>query len=396
MKKLTILAALLLPIAAYAQGGNTGMGAEQTEFESIGKRLLKLEKKSDAFNLYLNFAGGFQSSNGDETTLSGWQSAFKARELRLEIKGNLTDAIYYRLRHRLNRSNAPGSLDNYSPASDVMMVGLKLGDHFAIEGGKICQHWGGFDYDENPMYIYQYSDVVNYMDIFFAGIDFYWRPNATQEFVFEACNPLTSTFEDTYGAEVYITGSSLTELSRIYGARHPISLLVNWNGSFWGGKILTRFAVGGMSHADKLNCKLANGGIKFNFPKLQWYIDYMFEKDDMDRLGIATNDFGLSGGKRIGNVSYTSLIAKAFWQFSQGWNLVAKGSYDTVDTEAARKYRKSLMGVCSLEYYPDASQDFRIFLAGTAHKLLFSSSSGFSPFNTLRLELGIMYRIKCY
>ena len=396
MKKLIILATLLLPITAYTQGGNTGMGEERTEFESIAKRLFKLEKKSNAFNLYINYAGSFTSQNGDESAFSGWQSAFRARDLRLEIKGELTDAIYYRFRQKLNRANAPGSLDNYSPATDFMMVGLKLGDHFAIEGGKICQHWGGFDYDENPLYIYQYSDFLDRIDIFFAGVAFYWRPSATQEFVFEATNPLTSTFEDTYGPEVYVTGSNLTELTRIYGARHLINLLVNWNGSFLDGKVLTRFAVGGMSQTDKLRSKIASGGIKFNFPKLQWYIDYMIEKDDMDRLGIATEDFGLSAGKRVGNVSYTSLIAKAFWQFSPDWNLVAKGSYDTVGAEAAGKYRKSLMGVCSLEYYPEALQDFRIFLAGTAHKLIFSDTSGLEPFGTLRLETGIIYRIKCY
>lgn len=113
MKKLVILATLLLPITAYAQGGNTGMGVERTEFESIAKRLFKLEKKSNSFNLYINYAGSFTSQNGDESAFSGWQSAFRAKDLRLEIKGELTDAIYYRFRQKLNRANAPGSLDNY-------------------------------------------------------------------------------------------------------------------------------------------------------------------------------------------------------------------------------------------------------------------------------------------
>ena len=60
MKVNNLLAAmslfLCLPLTALAQGNNTGMGGEDDETPSIAERVLKLEKKTDAFNLYLNFA----------------------------------------------------------------------------------------------------------------------------------------------------------------------------------------------------------------------------------------------------------------------------------------------------------------------------------------------------
>ena len=45
---------LCLPLTALAQGNNTGMGGEDDDTPSIAERVLKLEKKTDAFNLYLN------------------------------------------------------------------------------------------------------------------------------------------------------------------------------------------------------------------------------------------------------------------------------------------------------------------------------------------------------
>ena len=108
--------------------------------------------------------------------------------LRLEIKGELTDAIYYRFRQKLNRANAPGSLDNYSPATDFMMVGLKLGDHFTIEAVRYAST-GEASTTTKSLYIYQYSDFLDRIDIFFAGVAFYWRPSATQEFVLRPPTP---------------------------------------------------------------------------------------------------------------------------------------------------------------------------------------------------------------
>ena len=400
MKKFAILAAtLLFPLLAFAQGGNTGMGFEMYGQESFFERLSALEKRSDAFNLYLNFAGSYQVENGNEFARTPWNGKFRARDLRLEIKGTLTDRIYYRMRQKLNRAGSAGTLDNFAKSMDLMMVGYRF-RHFAVEAGKICQHWGGFDYDMNPMYVYQYSDMLNSMDIFFAGVDLYWMPIPLHEFVFEISNPLASSFEETYGSRVYTAGPSLTAgptFRPVTGTRFPVNVLVNWNGNFRNGIVQTRVAAGFMTQTNEFMGKLINGGIKFNFPNLKWYVDYMLEADGIDRLGFASADFSMPEDARLRDVTYTTLISKAVWQFIPGWNLVAKGSYDTVSTAIADgRYRSSLMGVLSLEYMPEPTQDFRVFLAATGHRVMFTPVSGLESFNTGRVEFGIMYRIKCY
>lgn len=394
MKKFAILAAsILLPLLAYAQGGNTGMGFEMNGQESLFERLSALERRSDAFNLYINFAGSYQAANGDETSTEPWNGKFTARDLRLEIKGTLTDRIYYRMRQKLNQPALTGSFDSFAASMDLMMVGYRF-RHFAVEAGKICQHWGGFDYDENPMYIYQYSDLINHMDIFFAGVDLYWMPIPLHEFVFEITNPQTSSFEQSYGSSVLGAGMVPKGVS---GVRFPVNVLANWNGNFRNGIVQTRVAAGFMTQTPELTARLVNGGVKFNLPTLKWYVDYMFEADGIDRLGLASGDFSLPTGTRLGDVTYTSLITKAMWQFIPGWNLVAKASYDTVSAAAGGgRYRTGLMGLTSLEYMPDPTQDFRIFLCATLHRIMFTPASGLDSFNTGRVEIGIMYRIKCY
>ncbi|MCR5759072.1 MAG: OprO/OprP family phosphate-selective porin [Bacteroidales bacterium] len=400
MKKFAILAAtLLFPLLAFAQGGNTGMGFEMYGQESFFERLSALEKRSDAFNLYLNFAGSYQVENGNEFARTPWNGKFRARDLRLEIKGTLTDRIYYRMRQKLNRAASAGTLDDFAKSMDIMMVGYRF-RHFAVEAGKICQHWGGFDYDENPMYVYQYSDLLNSMDIFFAGVDLYWMPIPLHEFVFEISNPLVSSFEQTYGSRVCTAGPSFAAgptFMPVTGTRFPVNALVNWNGNFRNGIVQTRVAAGFMTQTNEFMGKLINGGIKFNFPNLKWYVDYMLEADGIDRLGFASADFSMPEDARLRDVTYTTLISKAVWQFIPGWNLVAKGSYDTVSTAIADgRYRSSLMGVLSLEYMPEPTQDFRVFLAATGHRVMFTPVSGLESFNTGRVEFGIMYRIKCY
>ena len=399
MKKFAILAAtLLFPLLAFAQGGNTGMGIEMSGQESFFERLSALEKRSDAFNLYLNFAGSYQVENGNEFVQTPWNGQFRARDLRLEIKGTLTDRIYYRFRQKLNRAGTAGTLDDFAKSMDLMMVGYRF-RHFAVEAGKICQHWGGFDYDENPMYIYQYSDLLNSMDIFFAGVDLYWMPIPLHEFVFEITNPLVSSFEETYGTSV------LRKMQQpsipVTGTRFPVNVLANWNGNFRNGIIQTRVAAGFMTQTGDLTARLVNGGIKFNFPTLKWYVDYMLEADGIDRLGFASSDLSMPAGTRLADVTYTTLITKAVWQFVPKWHLVAKASYDTVSTSLTEgRYRSSVMGVASIEYMPEPTQDFRVFLAATGHRVMFTENSatgaGYTHFNTGRVELGLMYRIKCY
>lgn len=405
MKKIIMMfAALAMTMGANAQGNNIGMGGGDGDIQSIHERITKLEKKNDMFNLYFNYAASFQA---EHNSLSDeWGTKFANKQLRIEIKGNLTDKLYYRLRHRLNKATDAKGEDNFAKATDIMMVGYNFNDKLSISGGKMCQIWGGFEFDENPMYIYQYSDMVDYMDNFMAGVTVSYKPIPTQEIAVEISNSYNGKFADEYGDEAVVVKND--EAQALQKSKNPLTYIINWNGSFFDGKLNTRWAWGLQTQAKGKYSRMLTLGQQLNLPKFQWYFDYMGAFDDLDRLKIATNELGGAfvddegnalGNVYLGKVHYNSFITKANWQFAPSWNLMLKGMYETASVtkmEQFKNYRKSFGYMGSIEYYPAKQQDFRLFLAYVGRKYDYSTKCGLKDYNTDRIELGFMYRIKAY
>lgn len=405
MKKIIMMfAALAMTMGANAQGNNIGMGGGDGDIQSIHERITKLEKKNDMFNLYFNYAASFQA---EHNSLSDeWGTKFANKQLRLEIKGNLTDKLYYRLRHRLNKATDAKGEDNFAKATDIMMVGYNFNDKLSISGGKMCQIWGGFEFDENPMYIYQYSDMVDNMDNFMAGVTVSYKPIPTQEIAVEISNAYNGKFADEYGDEAVVVNKD--EAKALQKSKNPLTYIINWNGSFFDGKLNTRWAWGLQTQAKGKYSRMLTLGQQLNLPKFQWYFDYMGAFDDLDRLRIATNELGGAlvdadgdgiDNAYLGKVHYNSFITKANWQFAPSWNFMLKGMYETASVtkmEQFKNYRKSFGYMGSIEYYPAKQQDFRLFLAYVGRKFDYSTKCGLKDYNTDRIELGFMYRIKAY
>lgn len=405
MKKIIMMfAALAITMGANAQGNNIGMGGCDGDIQSIHERITKLEKKNDMFNLYFNYAASFQA---EHNSLSDeWGTKFANKQLRIEIKGNLTDKLYYRLRHRLNKATDAKGEDNFAKATDIMLVGYNFNDKLSISGGKMYQIWGGFEFDENPMYIYQYSDMVDNMDNFMAGVTVSYKPIPTQEIAVEISNSYNGKFADEYGDEAVVVNND--EAQALQKSKNPLTYIINWNGSFFDGKLNTRWAWGLQTQAKGKYSRMLTLGQQLNLPKFQWYFDYMGAFDDLDRLKIATNELGGAfvddegnalGNVYLGKVHYNSFITKANWQFAPSWNLMLKGMYETASVtkmEQFKNYRKSFGYMGSIEYYPAKQQDFRLFLAYVGRKYDYSTKCGLKDYNTDRIELGFMYRIKAY
>ena len=390
-------------LGASAQGNNTGMGGNDEGYESLAERVFKLEKKTDAFNVYFNYAAGFQEfDDGNE-----WTSSFKNKQARIEIKGNLTDKLSYRWRHRLNKNNTAQSEDNFAKATDILMVGYQFNDKFGIQAGKMCQNWGGFEFDENPMYIYQYSDMVDNMDNFMAGVNFSFKPVPTQEFDLNITDAYNNKFRDEYGDDaISLEGSDGTSARVLEKSKHPLTYIVLWNGHFFNDVLQTRWSWGLQTQAKHKYSRMLVFGQKLNLPTFQWYLDYMGAFDGLDRLKIATNE--LLGEEvnemneaptYFSDVHYNSFITKINWQFAPQWNLMLKGTYETASVskiEEYKDYRKSFLYMGSLEYYPVKNQDFRVFLSYLGRHYDYSDKCGLKDYSTNRIELGFMFRIKAF
>ncbi len=407
MKKLLLISAMaFISVCAFAQGGNTSMGGEEGDFDSLTERVLKLEKKTDAFQVYFNYAGALQS--GEMGANAPWTTKFTNKQLRLEIKGTINNHLFYRFRHRLNRSNSAMGEDNFAKATDIMLVGWQFNEKWSISVGKMCQMWGGFEFDENPMYIYQYSDFIDNMDNFMAGGMVSYRPVPSQEIVFMISNANNGKFGDEWGPNPYVFNSGVSDISNLVtkmtSTKAPLTYILNWNGSFFEGKLNTRWAGGVQTQAEGMYSYMLTLGQQLNLPKFQWYVDYMGEWDDVDRLKIATSELSMPEltdlvNVYFGKVQYHSIITKANWQFADKWNLMVKGMYEmasVTDSEQYKDYRKSFGYIGALEYYPMKGQDFRVSLSYIGRTFTYSEASGLSNFNTNRIELGFMYRIKAF
>ena len=377
MRKTILLGALLAIATSGMAQDNHSYGAGDDDFKSLYEEITKLKKHNDMFNVYFNYAASGQIS---QDANKDWGTRFANKQLRIEIKGNLTDKIYYRLRHRLNKANGAQNEDNFAKATDIMMVGYKFNDKLKIEAGKMCQIWGGFEFDENPMYIYQYSDMVDNMDNFMLGGMITYAPNANHEFNLQVTDVRNDSFENIYANSTGLKQSNV-----------PLTYILNWNGSLFDGVLQTRWGVGLQSEADSYNNTMVMLGTRVALPKFQAFLDYMRADEQLDRLNY-TPLSNNGKGQPLKDTKYNTFVLKAEYQPIPSLNLFAQGIYETAESDLAGNKMTGLGYYGGVEYLPFPSQDLRFFLAYVGRSREISSVTK----STNRVSLGMMYRIKAF
>lgn len=402
MTRKTLLCCCLLALSVSMNAqDNHGYGGDDGHFKSLAEEVTKLKKSSDMFNVYLNTAASVQVETDNEHE---WSTGFKNKHLRLEIKGNLTDKLYYRFCYRMTNSNVARSEDNFARSTDVVMIGYRFSDKLSVEAGKIFQPLGGYEVDENPIYIYEYSDLTGGLECYLGGVVVNYKPVPTQEIVVGVTNAHNDKFADVYGDNSLAIEGDGTQNRILEKTRIPLGYSLGWNGSFLNNRLLTRWSWGIEGEARHKYSRMLILGQKLNLDRLQWYFDYMYQNDGLDRFGLASREvrdfFPAVGGEVwMSDVHYTSFITKLNWQFAPQWDLMLKGMYETASVtkvDRFKDFRKSYGYVGSVEYYPVKSQDFRVFLAYVGRKVTYKDGVGLDKYNTNRIELGFKYRIKAY
>lgn len=402
MTRKTLLCCCLLALSVSMNAqDNHGYGGDDGHFKSLAEEVTKLKKSNDMFNVYLNTAASAQVETDNEHE---WSTGFKNKHLRLELKGNLTDKLYYRFCYRMTNSNVARSEDNFARSTDVVMIGYRVSDKFSVEAGKIFQPLGGYEVDENPIYIYEYSDLTGGLECYLGGVVVNYKPVPTQEIVVGVTNAHNDKFADVYGDNSLAIEGDGTQNRILEKTRIPLGYSLGWNGSFLNNRLLTRWSWGIEGEARHKYSRMLILGQKLNLDRLQWYFDYMYQNDGLDRFGLASREvrdfFPAVGGEVwMSDVHYTSFITKLNWQFAPQWNLMLKGMYETASVtkvDRFKDFRKSYGYVGSVEYYPVKSQDFRVFLAYVGRKVTYKDGVGLDKYNTNRIELGFKYRIKAY
>lgn len=332
MTRKTLLCCCLLALSVSMNAqDNHGYGGDDGHFKSLAEEVTKLKKSNDMFNVYLNTAASAQVETDNEHE---WSTGFKNKHLRLEIKGNLTDKLYYRFCYRMTNSNVARSEDNFARSTDVVMIGYRFSDKFSVEAGKIFQPFGGYEVDENPIYIYEYSDLTGGLECYLGGVVVNYKPVPTQEIVVGVTNAHNDKFADVYGDNSLAIEGDGTQNRILEKTRIPLGYSLGWNGSFLNNRLLTRWSWGIEGEARHKYSRMLILGQKLNLDRLQWYFDYMYQNDGLDRFGLVSREvrdfFPAVGGEVwMSDVHYTSFITKLNWQFAPQWNLMLKGMYET-------------------------------------------------------------------
>ena len=329
------------------------------------------------FNMYFNFQSSFDLEKVKDQDMT---AQFKAPQLRLEVRGDITDRIFYRFRHRLNKSNAATSLDNLAKATDMLYAGFRLDDKWTLTAGKMCQAWGGFEFDLNPMNIYEYSDFVDHMDNFMLGAMITYAPNKNHEFNLQITDVRNDSFETLYG----------TATNTINASKAPLTYIFNWNGNLFDNLIQTRWGGGLQSEADGYNNWMLMLGTKLNLPKFQVFFDYMMANEALDRLKYTP----MSSTVLVKDAKYNSFVLKAEYQPAPHWNIFAQGLYETAKNDLTDNKMTGIGYFAGVEYLPFEKQDLRFFLAyiGRSRENKLTNVTT----DTNRVSIGLMYRIKAF
>ena len=276
---------IFMLLLAGSIGGVYAQNAEKKDKFSpdtpLFEELTNVKKKTDKFNLYLNMQGSFDAHFRD-----GFQEGdFNMHQLRIEAKGNINNWLSYRYRQRLNRSNdANGMIDNLPTSIDYAGIGIQLNDQFSLFAGKQCAAYGGFEFDLNPIDVYQYCDMIDYMSNFMTGLNVGYNITPDQQLNLQILNSRNSSFDNTYG----ITEDAEGNLPDLKSGKMPLVYTLNWVGNF-NNVFKTRWSASVMNEAKDHNMYYYAVGNELNLGKWNAFIDFMYSKEDILFAALKVN-----------------------------------------------------------------------------------------------------------
>ena len=388
MKKILLLTLLFVPTTIMAQQDKDASAGEESLFEKV----TKIEKKQDNFHFLLNLNNSFDVNQGD----GEFQNAkFNMRQIRIEAKGNINKTFSFRWRQRLNRNNspAPDGIDNMPASSiDVAGIGIKTSDVFSMFLGKQCAAYGGMEFDLNPIEIYEYSDMVDYMSNFLTGANFQFQLNPNHQLQLQVLDSRSASMEDMYGLGY--------DYSKV-----PLVYTVNWNGSF-GGVFNTRWSYSIMSQAKGYQSHYIALGNELNLDKFNAFLDVMYMREGIDREGIITGIVGPKDDQGHQNdAEYLSFVMKAQYRISPKWNIFVKGMLENEGLSKSSgvlekgKYRTAYGYLAGIEFYPLNNSNLHFFLTYVGRHYSYTDRAkvlGCENYSTNRISLGYIWQVPMF
>lgn len=391
MRKCSTLLWLLLtfPAALLAQTHE-----RQTDDSAVlNQPLIPVSKQTLLSNIDViaNMQMSFQNEF-DEGTYQ--RSRFVMNQFRLEIRGKVHDKVYFRFRDRYTRGVVPQSIDNISRSTDLAFLRFDPNESWSIYAGKLCADWGGFEFDANPIEIYEYSDIIEYADNFLVGAGVsYMLPDKENQFTLQVLNSRTASFHELYDT---------TALPGIREARFPFAGVFNWRGNF--GKFSTLWSYSLFREADSEYMNYLALGNQFKTGKFQIQYDFKWSRESLDRKGIISGFTDNVGIKTARRARYMSHWVRLDWHLSGKVNLFFVGMMDDAywkpggtnlpSNNSTNKLRTAWGYIPGVEVYPFKNLNLKVFGTFIGRKYVYTdyakSNLGMANTDNYRASIGII------
>lgn len=379
---------LFLPSIVWAQ--KTERQMDTTAYKSLIPEVKQGLLKNMSMIANMNFAFRNEFQNGEYTG-----SRFRNEQFRLEFRGQVTDKIFFRFRDRYTRAQTQESVDNISRSVDMAFIRVDVSKKFSVSAGKMCADWGAWEFDWNPIYIYEYSDIIEYADNFLSGVGFTYTPSKNNQWTFQVLDSRTKSFTELYGQQPNFTES-----------KAPLAFVSNWRGSLFGGKVKTIWSYSLFNEATHANMNYFALGNEFLVNnKFSFIYDFKYSDEDLDRTGIVSQTvpdalypYALANTRYIGHwihfrykitpkvhFTFVGMLDIAQWKNS---------SVDPLKPAGNDNIRNAWGFIPAVEWFPWPETDFRFFANYVGRVYDYSdyakSRFGAADYSTGRFTIGFI------
>ena len=381
---------LLLTVSPLWAGEPTG--SEDSERHSLVEHLTR-KQMPRSINIDLHMRTALQAHFPQHSTGED-ETAFRFDYIVLDIHGDLGKGLSYKYLQRLNKGSRVSPTDNLSQAIDYAWVRYDFGERFAVQGGRHALFFGGFEYEEYPVNVYDYAGIINNISCYLNGASFFYSPSANHTLGVQIMNNRQGSVEDAFGV--------LTEgLER---PSMPLYYSLAWYSSYADSRFKMRYA---LTTGELLKDQWAfyvSGGAQYKTRKVDAYLDLAYQRSPIDHLGVirhmATGDDGAVWDGVGRNVEYMTCTANLNYRFTRKWNLHLKGYYDRASVYRAQErfaegnYISSWGYDASVEFYPLADENMHLYFnVGGKNYRECRLQQMSTPRDVLRFSLGFIYRL---
>ncbi|NQD70855.1 hypothetical protein HP439_09010 [Sphingobacterium shayense] len=370
--------------------------ADSLKIDAVRDTLSDEPESAKLFNLDILLRAGLNANNigNDDSKLNA-----NLDEARILLSGEYNDQLSYKVRFRLNRSFAPTSQDNGSAALDFAFLKYKFGrdNKWAITAGKQSAMVGSYEFENNPIYEYRFTDYVDrILNLFVVGGMLSYEMNPNHSLNLQIYNTSNHSFDRLLSDNGYSAGD-------LQASQVPLGAYFTWIGAFADKKFTTKWSYNISQFAKSKTNHAVSLANKYKTDRQMIYLDLQYSFYAVDHVMIGSsviNDFYARTGadKTLAkNIAYKSAILRYDQFLADKWELAMKGGVETAgstsDDELGQDFRTNYTYFAALQHKPFKTKDLRFYVGYMGNTVVHNDIVNVDQKQFNRITLGTYFTI---